>query len=354
MQDTYAYGEGSLMKNIRASFLIAGIGLGSLGVYAQQPADQWHFPMSYDSVAAAPRNHKVLFEDPKVRLIEVTLWPGEREHMHGHPYPSVFAVDAVFPKMTDKQLDPDASRTTKIGGGAKAPAGRKFPTCLTMGPQAPHAAMVTGEFPQHFYRLEFKRIDGDQLAKNWRTWYPWMLEPLQPVKDLVPGPQLGAKFSSQWPYPLAYDSVKAAPNNHYLRYEDGHVRFIEVVIRPGEKENMHGHPYPSVFAFDGPPLVAAGPAARPAATATPRARDTPLDPNSPLNNPVGGSAQPPEGYQAPSCSTMDPQAPHQAENLSDTPLHFYRIEFKRVDGEQFETQWRQWYPAMAQQAPAQR
>jgi hypothetical protein len=180
-----------------------------------------------------------------------------------------------------------------------------------------------------------------------------MLEPLKPVTDLVPGPQLGKPFSKDFPYPLAYDSYKAAPNNHYLRYEDGHVRFIEVVIRPGEKENMHGHPYPSVFAFDGAPIFARQTAGA-STNERPRGRDTPLDPNSPFNSPTGGSAAAPEGYTAPSCTTMDPQSPHQAQNLADVPIHFYRIEFKRIDGEEFKTKWRQWYPEMAKQATAQR
>jgi hypothetical protein len=329
--------------NSRNLALVAGVCLSVSQAQAQGAPADWNFPLSYDSVKADPKNHKVLFEDAKVRLIEVTLWPGDKEVLHGHPYPSVFAVDAVFPKMTDEELDPAASRATKVGGQGGPPPGKQYPTCLTMGPQAPHAATVLGDFPQHFYRIEFKRIDGDRLAANWKTWYPWMLKPLKPVKDLVPGPDLGPPFSKAWPFPIAYDSYKAAPNNHYLRYEDGHVRFIEVVMRPGEKENMHGHPYPSVFAMDGAPLRNPGKAAN----ATPAGRDTPLDPKSPLNSPTGSPAPAPQGYEGPSCNTMGPQAPHQAQNLSDTPAHFYRIEFKRVDGEQFKTKWRDWYPWMA-------
>lgn len=53
-----------------------------------------------------------------------------------------------------------------------------------------------------------------------------MLAPLKPVKDLVPGPALGKPYSKEWSYLAGYESVKAAPNNHYLRYEDAHVRLI--------------------------------------------------------------------------------------------------------------------------------
>jgi hypothetical protein len=33
--------------------------------------------------------------------------------------------------------------------------------------------------PLHYYRVEFKRMDGEGLATNWRTWYPHMVEMLK-------------------------------------------------------------------------------------------------------------------------------------------------------------------------------
>jgi hypothetical protein len=26
----------------------------------------------------------------------------------------------------------------------------------------------------HYYRIEFKRLDGDGLQSHWQEWYPWM------------------------------------------------------------------------------------------------------------------------------------------------------------------------------------
>ena len=37
----------------------------------------------------------------------------------------------------------------------------------------------------------------------------------------------------------------------------------------------------------------------------------------------------------PTCTTVPPQAPHTIRNSSALPLHYYRIEFKRVDGDDF-------------------
>lgn len=47
--------------------------------------------------------------------------------------------------------------------------------------------------------------------------------------------------------PEKFDAVIAAPENHVVVFENGKVRVIKVIIRPGEIENMHTHRWPSVF-----------------------------------------------------------------------------------------------------------
>jgi hypothetical protein len=309
-----------------------------LSLNAATAAPAWPYAQSLEAVQAAPKNHKVRYEDAHVRFLEVVIRPGEKENMHGHQYPSVFVYDNDVLGMKGSNVfakadDPMNNDRFKKAGSAPAPQGAQFPTCKTLAPEAPHAVTNTDSYLQHFYRLEFKRIDGDDIKTNWQTWYPWMLQPLKPVKDLVPGPALGKPLSKEWPYPLAYESVKAAPNNHYLRYENDRIRLIEVVIRPGETENMHGHQYPSVFAYDSS-LGAGGNAF--------------LNPSDPLNNDgtKGGQAPPPVGALYPTCRTLGPEAPHAAHNDDTYPVHFYRIEFKRIDGEGIKTHWKQWYPWM--------
>src|SRR5712692_6490888 len=71
--------------------------------------------------------------------------------------------------------------------------------------------------------------------------------PTTPAKALykrLSGPQ--TKNPGAWPYADAYDSVTAAGEIHHIRYEDEHIRLIEVAYFPGAHGNMHGHPYPSV------------------------------------------------------------------------------------------------------------
>ena len=46
-----------------------------------------------DAVKAAPKHHKVLFENDRVRVLEVTLEPNDEEPVHHHRWPSVFVLD---------------------------------------------------------------------------------------------------------------------------------------------------------------------------------------------------------------------------------------------------------------------
>jgi hypothetical protein len=49
----------------------------------------WKWADSLDAVKAAPQNHHVIFENDKIRILEVILKPYEFEQMHTHQFPSV-------------------------------------------------------------------------------------------------------------------------------------------------------------------------------------------------------------------------------------------------------------------------
>jgi hypothetical protein len=285
-----------------------------------------HFPYpdEDDSAVAASEVHHIRYIDNHVRFVEVAYFPGVHGQMHGHPWPSVFANDAPTPK-NDYNVNLDPQNRAIFGVGTP-PKGMDFPTCRTLGPQAPHAETNNDTWPHHFYRLEFFRVDGADIQQNWKTWYPWMLDPPLSLKSVKPAAD-AAKFSDAWPFPIALD-YKAAPNNYKLLYEDDHIRLIEVTVRPGETSSVAGNPYPAVLALDSIPGGA------------------PID----LNGQDGGSGPAPPNFTAPSCETSAPQPPHAIHNAGTAPIHFYRIDFKRIDGPELQTKWREWYPWMAKLA----
>lgn len=69
------------------------------------PAD---WDPALDAVAAAPDHHKVIFENEKLRVLEVTLEPNDEEPLHHHRWPSVFVLDSIHGDVHD--IDPDGNR----------------------------------------------------------------------------------------------------------------------------------------------------------------------------------------------------------------------------------------------------
>jgi len=151
----------------------------------------------------------------------------------------------------------------------------------------------------------------------------------------VPNPGLTLKnkepYSQAWPYNAGYSSTTAAPANHTVRFQDDHVELIEVAIRPGETENMHGHPYPSVYADDGG-FSPAG------------AKYSNESIVKDFTVPWGDLTSPFDAGVYPICFSAIPEPPHRVTVHSGPPQHFYRVHFKRVDGEDVKTNWRTWYP----------
>jgi mannose-6-phosphate isomerase-like protein (cupin superfamily) len=49
-------------------------------------------PEELDSVISAPENHEVLIENDLVRVLRVTLPPGQTGNLHTHKWPSVFII----------------------------------------------------------------------------------------------------------------------------------------------------------------------------------------------------------------------------------------------------------------------
>lgn len=312
--------------------LISTLALTVLTVYAPSNAQ------STSSVSGNAANPQLLrYEDDHLRLLEVTYLPGEQYDMpEGSPYPAVVALGAPQPRMEHIPLASNEVLHDDGFGIGPAPAGMSLPRCLTMGAQPPFRVKNIGNSPAHFYRIEFKRIDGEDFRTRWAEWYPYLKErhtaaewfektghkPFGQAEVTQPPPGSPTERTLNpdgYPYPDSYDSVRISPGQHWPRYEDANVPFIEVMYRPGERgDATHGHPYPSVFAKD---------------SVRGHSKNEFMDPASNLNGQGSGNGSAPAGADYPTCSTMAPQAPHRPQNVDTIPMHFYRIEFKHLDQE---------------------
>lgn len=115
------------------------------------PNNPASWPDSLDAVVAAPQNHKVVLENDRVRVLEVTVRPGEKEPLHMHRMPSVMYVmaeDNIRDYDADGKLLYD-SRTDK--------APPKTPYTIWMEPQAPHRVENLSKKPLRLLRVELKQ-----------------------------------------------------------------------------------------------------------------------------------------------------------------------------------------------------
>lgn len=106
---------------------------------------------SLDAVVAAPNNHKIVFENERVRVLEVTVKPGEREPVHAHKWASVLYVTAED-NIRDYDIDGKVIYDTKTD---KNPM--KAPYTVWMEPQPPHSVENLSKESLRLLRVELKK-----------------------------------------------------------------------------------------------------------------------------------------------------------------------------------------------------
>ncbi len=111
---------------------------------------------AFDAVAAAPDHHKVIFENDKLRVLEVTLKPQDEEPLHHHRWPSVFVLDQVHDQVRDispegEELPPsrDVLRAIDAWDG-------KSSLVVNMAPQPLGRVLNKGSSDIHGIRIEIK------------------------------------------------------------------------------------------------------------------------------------------------------------------------------------------------------
>jgi hypothetical protein len=111
-----------------------------------------------DAVKAAPKHHKVLFENDRVRVLEVTLEPGDEEPVHHHRWPSVFVLDQIKPPVVD--ITPDGERLPPNRDVIKALEAWDSQGCLVvnMAPQPPGRVSNESDVTVHGIRIEMKNM----------------------------------------------------------------------------------------------------------------------------------------------------------------------------------------------------
>ncbi len=103
-----------------------------------------------DALKAGAKNHKVIFEDKEIRVLSVTVEPGEVEVAHHHQWPSVI----VFDRPT-KRENRDANGKLLVPK-VVADSSKESPMVIRVPPEAAHSVTNLDTVPMHLIRVEFK------------------------------------------------------------------------------------------------------------------------------------------------------------------------------------------------------
>ena len=128
-----------------AVFFVGGLTLSPVGNATELAA--------YDAIAAAPDHHRVVFENEKVRVLEVTIKPGEKEPFHFHPPSVMTVITGAKLRITEAKLNDG-----KLVTGKTIEVGKDNfqPPPLWMPPQGLRSVENIGSVTYHAYQIELK------------------------------------------------------------------------------------------------------------------------------------------------------------------------------------------------------
>jgi hypothetical protein len=144
------------MRKGLAGIVVAALAAGFTTAAAQEAprstdgTDPKGWDPAQDAVRAASRNHQVVFEDADVRVLSVTIAPGEVEAPHHHQWPSVLVY---------VNRAPSENRDAKgnlLPSNARPGAAQEQPVVVRLPPEAAHSITNKGDTPIRLIRIEYK------------------------------------------------------------------------------------------------------------------------------------------------------------------------------------------------------
>ena len=111
---------------------------------------------AFDAVVAAPAHHKVIFENDKLRVLEVTLQPNDEEPLHHHRWPSVFVLDQVKGPIHDIAPDGTVLPPNRDVMKALEQWDGKGSLVVHMAPQPLGRVLNASDLTAHGIRIEMK------------------------------------------------------------------------------------------------------------------------------------------------------------------------------------------------------
>jgi hypothetical protein len=110
----------------------------------------WFWPEALDALQAAPRHHRLLLENDRVRVLDTRIAPGETVPVHTHRWPAVHHIQS-WSDFVRRDGDGQVTADTR---GMPAPA--HLPFVLWGEPLPPHTLENVGSEVLHVVSVEIK------------------------------------------------------------------------------------------------------------------------------------------------------------------------------------------------------
>ena len=113
-------------------------------------SERWSWPEKLDALVAAPRHHRLLFENERVRVLDTRIAPGDTVPVHTHRWPAVHQVMS-WSDFVRRDADGKVTADTR---GRPPPASQPF--VVWSEPLPPHTLENVGSAELHVVSIELK------------------------------------------------------------------------------------------------------------------------------------------------------------------------------------------------------
>lgn len=109
------------------------------------------WPDELDAVIAAPQNHVLVFENEAVRVLDITVAPGETVPLHTHRWPGI-----LYLLSWSASIRRDAEGSVMMDSRTAPPPAEK--TAFWSPALGPHTLENVGTTELHVLGIELKRV----------------------------------------------------------------------------------------------------------------------------------------------------------------------------------------------------
>jgi len=121
----------------------------------------WPWPESLDALAAAPAQHRVLFENAHVRVLDTRINPGQRTPVHTHRWPAAHYI-VSWSDFVRRDADGTVLLDTRKTDHARVGT----PEALWGDALPPHSLENVGTVPLHIISTEVKSAATHRQAAD--------------------------------------------------------------------------------------------------------------------------------------------------------------------------------------------